>query len=239
MKCSPGPHRSCRHPGELWRTELMGQELDPTGLGRTFSSQEQPQHLSFLLGCCAQLGDGCAVGKDPLPLPWSLEDQEPGNQGLSSYAQSALITQTSSVQACMCGQSPLFLPRETTTGALALFSSSLCSRTDPGGSEGGPSSSWKSKQIILLVATMSWLLNLSTSSLLLYLNINVPQPGYTRHNPLSLGPRHSDSVSGFDARAFEVSSLSLYFILWGSSLDSSRIWGSFFTFPWSFHHWLL
>ena len=47
----PGcPTRPHEHRAELWRIELMPQELDPTGSGRAFSSQERPQRPFLPLG---------------------------------------------------------------------------------------------------------------------------------------------------------------------------------------------
>lgn len=97
-------------------------------------------------------------------------------------------------QACMCSQSPHSFPGNHNRGSCSLLPP-LSARTDPGGSEGGPSSSWNQTDYPfsgnhLLIVELEYL-----KSLLLY-RINVPQPGYTQqHNPLSLGPRHSDSVN--------------------------------------------
>ena len=234
----------------------MHQELDSTGLGRTFSSQEQPQHPCFPLGmliparwwvCSGQRSTTTALitggpgirqpGTVPTPrVCWSLKPVQsqacmcsqsplflPRNPPLffsrwwvCSGQRStipALITgalgtrQPGTVltprvcwslkpvpsQAYMCSQSPLFLPRKPQQRLLLTAPSSLCSWLILVPKVGPPSLGIK--QIILLVATVSWRLDLSTSGLYEHTTVILPQPGHTQQQRLVPGPTIPHSVS--------------------------------------------
>lgn len=210
----------------------MGQELDPTGLGRTFSSQEQPQHLCFPLGMlCPARWWVCSGQRSATPalITGGPRTRQPGIVPMPRVHWSLKPVQS---QACMCSQSPLFLPRKPQQRLLLTAPSSLCSGLTLVVLKVGPPP-LGIKQIILLVATISWLLNLSTSSLYYYtalmsLSLDI-------HSSTTHCPRAHDTVIvlvSFDALSF-----------WGflyHSISSSedhlwippRIWGSFFTFPW-------